>query len=358
MPPARLSPPSILDSVVRTDPESRERAAGSRGPVWLLPRAVAHPRHAEEVAEIVAWCTREGLSITPRGAGTGMPGGNVGDDLVLDLSGLDGIEWDEGGDLRAGAGAVAADLDAAARARGRHFPALPSSAPWCSVGGMVATDAAGARSFRFGPVHAWTTGLDTVRASGCLERHDGDSNEPGSDWWHLADELARTPLPPRPALAKNSSGYAIDRFLHSRDPIQLIAGSEGTLCIVTEVSLSPEPLPVQRGVALLGIADLDELTGLIERVREAGATACEYFGSRLLALGGLVDDPRLDGLHVPEGVVLVEFAGSAEEVGGGLADIEIHWAGRGGARLAREPEEIEALWSLRHSASPAIAASM
>jgi FAD/FMN-containing dehydrogenase len=284
-----------------------------------------------------------------------MPGGNVGDGVVLDLSALDRVEWDEFGRLRAGAGAVAADLDRVARSRGLHFPALPSSAPWCSVGGMVATDAAGARSFRFGPTHAWTTGLDTVRSCGRQERHGTTPTGTGTEWAQLADLLGQTPLPPRADLAKNSSGYAVDRFLGSRDPVQLIAGSEGTLCVVTEVTLSPVPLPEVRGVALLGIAELNEMAGLIERVREAGATACEYFGLRLLELGRLLDDPRLDGLDAREGVLLVEFAGMVDEVEAGLTAMEACWRRRGGARLARDPADVDGLWSLRHSASPAIA---
>jgi FAD/FMN-containing dehydrogenase len=344
-----------LRRVVRTDALTREKAAGSRGPVWLVPRAVAGPRHSEEAAEIITWCAGEGIAVTPRGAGTGMPGGNVGDDVVLDLSALDEIEWEDDDQVRAGAGVVAADLDGVARSRGLYFPALPSSAPWCTVGGMVATDAAGARSFRFGATHAWTTGLGTVRASGQRERHGSRPIDGDSDWSHLADVLGETPLPSRPHLAKNSSGYALERFLGSRDPIQLIAGSEGTLCVVTEVTVSPVPLPERRGVALLGIADLDEMTGLIDGVREAGATACEYFGVRLLELGQLLGDARLDGLDTRDGVLLVEFAGTADEVDAGLVGVETTWMRRGGAQLARDRVEVDGLWSLRHSASPAIA---
>jgi FAD/FMN-containing dehydrogenase len=318
---------------------------------------VAVPRHAEEAAEIVTWCAEEGLAVTPRGAGTGMPGGNVGDDVVLDLSALAAIEWADDHHLRAGAGVVAADLDAVARSRGLYFPALPSSAPWCTLGGMVATDASGARSFRFGPTHAWTTGLAAVRASGQRERHGTGPIDCDSDWAHLADLLATSPLPSRPCLAKNSSGYAVGRFLASRDPTQLIAGSEGTLCVVTEVTVRPVPLPGRRGVALLGIADLDEMPGLIAGVRAAGATACEYFGVRLLELGQLVGDARLDGLDTRDGALLVEFAGTADEVESGLVEVEATWRRSGGARLARERVEVDGLWSLRHSASPAIASA-
>lgn len=343
-------PPPELAGVVFSDPEAVRAASGSRGPIWMPPRAVVRPRSVDDVAAAVAWCGAEGLALTPRGGGTGMPGGNVGRSVVLDLSALDRTTLHDDGTLTAQAGALAAAADARARERGRHLPALPSSAPWCTVGGMVATDAAGARSFRYGPIHAWTRGLEMVGSDGgtaSLDRRQAPVGVP--PWGPLRARLAGLSLaPPRP-LRKNASGYAVHRFVETGDPIQLLAGSEGTLAVVTEVHLETEPLPEARGVALVGVPTVDALPEAADRAEATGATACEYFGRRLLELGRLLDDPRVARLDGRAGVLLVEYAGSAPEVEAGLAA----WPT---PRLATtDADTMEGLWGLRHDASPAIA---
>lgn len=304
-----------------------------------------------------------------------MPGGNVGDGVVLDLTRLTGTDWTRGGavagdaatgaglagvragvaGVRAGAGVVANVLDVEARTRGHSFPALPSSAPWCTVGGMVSTDAAGARSFRFGPTHDWIEALQVVHASGHVERLNRGDGQRAPVWSDLLDSMAETRLPDRPPLHKNSSGYALQRFCAEGDPIQLVAGSEGTLVVVTEATLRPEPLPAHRGVALLGLPHLSELPSLVAEVRRLGGNACEYFGLRLLELGGLLEDPRLDPLETRCGALLVEFSGSRGHVADGLAGLAAAAGSAGGMQSSTDPTEAEALWTLRHGASPAIA---
>jgi FAD/FMN-containing dehydrogenase len=321
----------------------------------MPPLAVAEPRDAEQVAAVVDWCRRDGIALTPRGAGTGMPGGNVGPGVVLDLSRMTGVEVLPGGVVRAGAGAVAADVDAELRSRGRHLPALPSSAAWCTVGGMVAADAAGARSFRYGPTHDWTSALDVVRADGSIEAVGGTSvADRRAPWAPLRDRLAALDLPPAPRVRKNASGYAVHRFVETGNPVQLLAGSEGTLAIVTSVDFRTELLPDHRAVVMVGLPDLDALPAVAERARAGSAVACEYFGRRLLELGRLLDDPRLDGLDCTAGALLVEYAGTGSDVADGVAEwTDSAWSG--GVRAAEAVDEIEGLWGLRHAASPAIA---
>lgn len=344
------SPPPALTGVVSTDPDTRRAVAGSRGPIWMVPAAVARPRHIDEVAAVVAWCAAEGLPLTPRGAGTGMPGGNVGRGLVLDLTAMDGLELRPDGAMVAGAGAVAATADALARERSRHFPALPSSAPWCTFGGMISTDAAGARTFSYGPAHRWTDALRVVMADGSIQtlrRETAPADSP--PWAGLHATLRSLELPAPPAVRKNVSGYAVDRFIATGDPIDLIAGSEGTLVVVAEGTFRTEPLPESQGVALVGVPELDALPELTGRAESSRASACEYFGRRLLELGRLLDDPRVSRLDVRAGALLVEYAGSPERVAAGLS----LWDDE--AITASDPKTVGEIWGLRHAASPSIA---
>lgn len=286
-----------------------------------------------------------------------MPGGNVGRGVILDLSALDALAWTDQGRIRAGAGVIALAADEFARDRDHHLPALPSSAPACTVGGMVATNASGARSFRFGATHAWTSALRVVRAGGTAELHERGATVTDPFWDRLRAEIGSLgPFPP-PAVRKNSSGYAVARFLASGSPIDLLAGSEGTLAVVTEVTFDPRPLPEGRAVVLVGVPDPDVLPPLAALAESAGATACEFFGRRFLELGGLMDDARLAPLDRSAGIVLLELAGSDDTVAEGLALLEGDALVQRGRVRATLPEEVDALWGLRHAASPAIAAA-
>jgi FAD/FMN-containing dehydrogenase len=220
---------------------------------------------------------------------------------------------------------------------------------------MVAADAAGARSFRYGPTHRWTRALDIVRADGSIDALDGRAAPiDRAPWGALRDRLQSAELPPAPSLRKNSSGYAVHRFVETGDPVQLLAGSEGTLAVVTAVEFEAEPLPEARAVVLIGVPDVAVLPTLVERAQAGMATACEYFGRRLLELGRLLGDARLGGLDTSAGAVLVEYAGTSAQVAAGVAGWrKARWAA--GARFAAGSDEVDALWGLRHAASPAIA---
>lgn len=329
-----------------------------------MPRAVLVPHHADDVPLAVRWAVEAGLPLVPRGAATGMPGGNVGPGVVLDLTRLDDVAeaadgYAERGIVEAGAGAVAAQVDRFARARGRHLPALPSSAAWATIGGMVACDAAGARSFRYGPTHAQVVALEVVRADGIMEWLSAESAVPGSSpWAELRRSLAaegEADLAAWPRVRKNSSGYALDRFLPSGAPAQLVVGSEGTLAVVTRARLRTLPLPAHTAVCLLGLPNLDALAALAADAEALEASACEYFGASLIALAEDELAQALEGLRAEAGVALVEFQGPREVVEAGLAWAEALGRRGGGCRTGRTPDEVSALWEVRHAASPTIA---
>jgi FAD/FMN-containing dehydrogenase len=167
--------------------------------------------------------------------------------------------------------------------------------------------------------------------------------------------LSTLPVPLSwPEVRKNASGYAIDRFLETGDPLDLWVGSEGTLGVIVAAELRTFPVPEARGVALIGPGSRAALPEVAALAGSLGATACEWFGERLLDLGGLGDDPRLDGLDVTAGICLVEVAGAVDEVAEALDRIAS--APIGAARTTTDATEIDAFWGLRHDASPRIEA--
>ncbi|MHB1192596.1 MAG: FAD-binding oxidoreductase [Longimicrobiales bacterium] len=354
-------PPCGFRGAFFSDPGRREAAATVSGPIHLVPAAVAVPADAEDVAALTAWGTREGIALVPRGGGTGMPGGNVGWGVVVDLSALArlGPADQDGEVLEAGPGVTGAALEHAARAVGRFFPPLPSSADRCTVGGMVANNAAGARTFRYGAVRPWVEALDVVLADGTFARLE--RGRPEARFSVLRDELLGMEGMSRlawPEVRKNSSGYALDAFLPAGDPVALLVGSEGTLGIVTGARLRLAREPETLALAALPVLELDALDLIAAEGRRLGASACEFFGRRFLDVAGLRSAPPVAELvGSAPALTLLEVDGGREEVAErleALADL----ARRLGVplRVGRTQPEMDYLWHIRHAASPVIAA--
>lgn len=362
--PTLPDPPPSLQGSFSTDPDLLESHARASGPLSFAPAAVARPRGPEDLRRLVRWASETGTPLVPRGASTGMPGGNVGPGVVVDLLphfGDPGRPDPKKRRITAGAGAVAERVADAAAAAGLFLPPLPSSADRCTVGGMVANNAAGAQSFRHGATRDWVEGLQVVLAGGeILELAAGEPSPPPFAGLHRSllphrDEI----LADWPRVRKNSSGYALDRFLPRGDALQLLVGSEGTLGIVSSVTFRLAPRPPSRGLHVVGIDGPEALLPAIRAAEGVDAEACEFFGKRFLEMASLEDDPRVGPLARGRwGLVLVEVAGTKEEVRKGLESLRDAAVDRGQpSDEATTPRERKRLWSVRHAASPMVARS-
>jgi FAD/FMN-containing dehydrogenase len=340
------------------------------GPFQASPSLYLVPRDLDDLIVLVEWAAKEGIPLIPRGAGTGMPGGNLGPSLVVSL--LEGLDWVaprlEGTRIRAGAGAVAGKVDAVARTHGRRLPFLPASASWCTLGGIVANNSAGASSFRHGSTHRWVTGLAGIDAWGRPFRagFGGASQGPLPQAVKSLPQLSALNRFSRdedgipsgwPRVRKNSSGYALDRFLADPGLLSLLPGSEGTLAIITEVEFETAPVPPQRGVLLLPARSPGEVVQLARAMDQEGATACEFLGRRFLEVAGLDRSPDFGAMaRGAFALLLVEVEGEADQVHETLDRCQA--VGRqvaGPGRRATNPEEVRELWRLRKAASPIIA---
>lgn len=360
-----------------------DSASRVSGPFVAHPAAYATPRDSEDLARLLEYSRKEGIPVVPRGAGTGMPGGNLGSGIVVDLSTrFSWIHPPEAGTIQAGAGAVVGAVDREARNAGLHLPPLPSSARWCSVGGMTANNAAGARSFGHGAMASWVVGVEGMDAEGRPFRlhspsgHRSSDVPPGSPFSSLealAEGLARNlgvpagphlhpgtggRIPGWPQVRKNSSGYGLDRYLESRDPVQLLAGSEGTLALLTGVTLRLAPIPVLRGVHLLPASNPEAVSTVALMARKLGAVSCEFLGRRFLEVSELERHPQVGRLAQRSWALLfLEFEGDSDEVETGLTRARALGRSLSGEGMGTsDPDQARAFWSIRHAASPVVAA--
>ncbi|MHC4924607.1 MAG: FAD-binding oxidoreductase [Planctomycetota bacterium] len=324
---------------------------------------MASPVDADDLSGLVSWAVREGVALIPRGGGTGMPGGNVGPGVVVDLSGWTGVGTldPESRSVWVGPGLSGQDLSQMGERSGLFFPAMPSSADRCRIGGMVANNAAGARSFGYGAVKDWIEALEVVLADGSLVTLRRRADAPALfSALHkgIVERWGETIRDAWPDVAKNSSGYALDAFAPAGDPVSLLVGSEGTLGLVARVQLRLEAEPTARTLVLVALPSADGLVPVAEAARTVGAAACEFFGRRFLEFGGLTTAPETQAIaREAEALMMVEVDGAEDAVH--------ERTGRFIAALQKlglphqtetRPAERQRLWSLRHAASPAIAA--
>ncbi|HWS52799.1 MAG TPA: FAD-binding oxidoreductase [Pyrinomonadaceae bacterium] len=245
---------------------------------------VVLPESAEEVAEVLARCSRDRTPVTVSGAGTGVVGGRVPfGGVVLSTDRLDQIkevarEDSGGGRATAGAGVRLADLERAARVEGLLYP--PDPTEWsCSLGGTVATNASGARTFKYGPTRAYVRRLQVALATGDLvelRRGEVRAGDDGRISLPLAGGRkveARLPSYAMPRTRKHAAGYFVEQRV---DAVDLFVGSEGTLGVVTEVEVALLPRPA--GV-LGGIVFFAAESDLLAFVREARERSLRTRGS-------------------------------------------------------------------------------
>lgn len=358
--------PPPFNGIFRADPDARAAYAEGAGIFRIVPAGVAVPSTTTALCQVVGWAASENLSLIPRGAGSGMAGGNVGEGVILDLTVLDGcplIVDPDARRARTGAAVTLRDLQADAARFGLRLPPDPSSARFATLGGMVSTNAAGPASVASGSVRRWVESLDLVTADGELIRlRRGVPPESAS-----AIERFRREAEPRlrqaeptirsrtPGTRKNSSGYALDAWLASGDLLDLVIGSEGTLGVVTEIEWRLEPIPPHRGGVRAGVPDLAELGHAVPRLLELVPSALEFLDAtflRFIQAAAVPASPDWDGL------VMVEFEGDRRD------DVEERIAAAAGllgalggeVHKAAEPRALAELWDIRHAASPLLAA--
>ncbi|HTW54859.1 MAG TPA: FAD-binding oxidoreductase [Thermoplasmata archaeon] len=248
--------------VVRRSPEALASAGRDASHLTGRPAAVVTPADPDDVAALVAWARAARIALVARGGGTSLDGESVPADgaVAVDFGGWNRVEEVRPDELaaRVGPGTVNLALQEAVRSAGLFFPPNPGSSATSTIGGHVGTNASGPRSYRYGPTRAWIRSLEAVLGTG-----------------------ERISLGTR--AAKRSAGP---------DLLGLMVGSEGTLGLVTDVTVRLAPLPpVRRGLSI-PVGDGAHLGAIATRLAQtplAGLSAVEYVDRRtageLAALG-------------------------------------------------------------------------
>jgi D-lactate dehydrogenase (cytochrome) len=282
--------------VVRRDPDVLEafREDAAHFPDGR-PVAVAAPSNEAEIAHLLS----TSRSVLPIGAQSSLTGGATpAGDVVLSTSRMNRVLDLRDDRVVVQPGVTLVDLDLALRRAGRYYPPAPTFTG-AFVGGIVATNAAGAATFKYGTTRAWVDALTVVLATGDVldvERGVTRAHPDGYFEMVLANRRLRVPIPHyrMPHVAKLAAGYFAAPEM---DLIDLFIGSEGTLGVISEITLRIVPERPAQCLALVPFAARPEALAFVANLRDAAMTtwrtrdpsgmdvcAIEHMDARCLAL--------------------------------------------------------------------------
>jgi FAD/FMN-containing dehydrogenase/Fe-S oxidoreductase len=226
----------------------------------IEPLAVAFPRNAAQASSIIRTASQAGVSVTPRGAGSGLVGGALGDGVVVDFARHNRqiIDYDpDKKTVRVGAGVVLDQLNEYLNPLNLVFGPDVATSSRATIGGMIGNNSSGARVSFYGTTLDHLVELEAVLSDGRIVKIDSEPVAELKQQCHMLEDMMmlnglqiaeRYPE----GLAKRWPGYALDRL--AREPgnlMNLLAGSEGTLAAIISAEIKVVALPDEIGVGLI-----------------------------------------------------------------------------------------------------------
>ncbi|KYH24410.1 lactate utilization protein A [Halalkalicoccus paucihalophilus] len=392
-----------IDGEVRFDVYTRQLYATDASAYEVTPIGVIFPRTTAEIASVVRYCADREIPVLPRGGGTSLAGQTVNEAIVLDFTRHmdDVLETDTDARIaRVQAGTVLEDLNRQLAADNLKFAPDPASGNRSVIGGAIGNNSTGAHSLKYGKTDAYIESCEVVLADGTVETL-GEIEV--TELRNLADPAAAALLPRiyagvltiiddhaediearYPALKRNVSGYNLDRLLEEAatgtvNLARLLAGSEGTLAIVTEATVTLESVPETKAIALLTYERLHDAVSDVEPVLEHDPAAVELIDDMLLELASKTAEFAEVVSILPDetnAALLVEFYASDDREGrekvARLVEDRVRssernqkrtddemrsgWSGREAGALealeAHEADKRATFWKMRKAANP------
>ncbi|MCF7954781.1 MAG: anaerobic glycerol-3-phosphate dehydrogenase subunit C [Phycisphaerae bacterium] len=264
----------------------------------IVPMCVVCPKTGDDVAAVVKYAAANNIPIAGRGAGSGLAGECLTEGIVIDfrryMNKIVRIEQ-QGSRVVCQPGVVLADLNNYLAKYDKKIGPDPSSGNRAVIGGVVANNATGAHSLHYGYIAEHIASVETVLAGGQVVRFDNNCDP--AQLTGPAAEIAKKCLQiltgkeeiiakALPRTKRNRSGYNIANITHDGkiDMAALLAGSEGTLGVFTEITLRTVDLPKAKGLLQLEFDSFENMARAVPIITAGGAAACELMDRKVMDL--------------------------------------------------------------------------
>ncbi|KAJ3332331.1 hypothetical protein HDU93_009153 [Gonapodya sp. JEL0774] len=322
----------------KADTEAREKDLSYHLPETTV-KVVVYPESEEEVAAVLKICNKWRVPVTPYGSGTSIEGNTVptkavAHGVVLDISRMNKILAVYPDDMQATVqgGVSWNDLNAEVEEYGLFF--APDPGTGASIGGMCATSCSGTRAYRYGTMKVHLSLIYGLLATHC-------PRVPQENVISLrivlpSGRIVRTRRRPN----KSSAGYDLTR---------LFIGTEGTIGIVTEVTVKLKNIPENLSVALVSFDDISKAGTMVQDLFRSPLPLhrLELMDSSAMRASNLYHRTSLPESHT----LMVEFSGTKAEIQEQASRVRAMAESRGAVRwqLSKTQEEFDEIWSVRRN---------
>lgn len=375
-----------LDGEVITTADARRYFSTDTSVLTLTPAMAVYPRNESDVRKTLrfAWQLAERgrvIPITARGAGTDQGGAALGAGIIMAFPAHMNhiLEFDgKTGTVVVEPGANYGKLQQTLHTHGRFLPPFPSSMEYCTLGGAVANNSSGEKSFKYGSTRDYTKGLRVVLANGeviktgrlskrelgkklGLTTFEGEIYRALDALLEENKDIIRSM---EPHVTKNSAGYCLDQVRGrdgSFDLTPLFVGSQGTLGITTQIDLDTEPYNPRPALFVANFESIEEAQQAVLELRALGdaPSTVEMVDSNLIELVEKINPNQLKEViskPFPRVILFVEFDNTDRSIKKMLKKAQKvldHHATS--VVLEMDPEKQDLLWAIRHSAAVVIA---
>ncbi|MEY2562833.1 MAG: hypothetical protein QOH88_1026 [Verrucomicrobiota bacterium] len=348
---------AAADCEVAFDDLTRQLYATDASLYQIEPAAVAFPRSARQASSVIMAAADAGVPVIPRGAGSGLSGGAIGDGVIVDFSRYNRQITElnlEARTVRTGAGVVLDQLNTFLKPHGFCFGPDVATSSRATIGGMIANDSSGARVPVYGTTADHVISQELVLADGAIQQigpaHDTLASQRelvanliGAHAQEIGDWMP-------PGLEKRWSGYGLARWLSDPGNLNnILCGSEGTLAAIFSAELKIVPLPPEKGLGLVFFASVAEAMQATVELLELKPSAIEHIDRPLFdqTKGQLNFEAARKLLELDtkpcESILIVEFY---DDVAERLALLSARKLGLR-TTICTKPVEMNLVWSLR-----------
>jgi glycolate oxidase len=254
----------------------------------LSPTLVQKPADSDDVIDLCRFCYNKNITITARGAGTGLLGQSLSSGIVLDFTANMNKIIEIGEDyVTVQPGLVKGILDNELEKKRKFFPPNPASGNFCTIGGMVADNSSGPHSLGYGSTIDHVQEISIIYADG-TSGVIGPACERDEKISKMLDMLSpNVNLIQRkyPKVSKNSCGYRLDEVLSSKGflPQKVFVASEGTLGLMTSTKLKIFDMPLYQNLLVVGYQNLQLAMQSVPSILELSPTALEMLDSSVIS---------------------------------------------------------------------------
>ncbi|MGP5294075.1 FAD-binding and (Fe-S)-binding domain-containing protein [Corynebacterium casei] len=363
--------PSVFKRIARTgmreDMTTRAAYSSDASIFRRIPKAVLEPKSVEDIRDGIAVAKARGWSIISRGGGTSVAGNAIGTGLIIDTSRYFNRILDIDGDNRTATvepGVVCDALRDAVSEHGLTYGPDPSTHSRCTIGGMVANNACGSHSVAYGTAAENLVSVTIMLANGeeVTFGSNGVSDEGIDKQMHqLVDAHANLIDAELGRFPRQVSGYGLHYLLdkHGFDAAKAIAGTEGTVGVITKMTVKLVEVPKVKALAVLAFETVYDAASAAARLRLPGVATIEGMGGDLLdALRSKRGQEKAGGnlpgnrKGIPAGGWLYcEVGGDSLEEAEALAETVAAFVATVDSVVVSNPQEMRELWRIREASA-------